>query len=157
MPEVGEKAPLFELAATGAREDTLALEDVAAGSNVLVAFYPFDWSPVCTNELGFLNTNREAFAEQGTSIVAISVDSPFSHEAWAKAEGLEIPLLSDFNKEVCQAYGAFHAELLGLKGFAKRAVFLVDRDLVVRYRWVSDDPGVEPDYEAILAAAAALD
>jgi len=154
MPEIGKKAPDFELPAT--KGDSFRLSEALGKGHVLLAFYPFDWSPVCTNELGYLNTNRDTFARHGVSIAAISVDSPFSHQAWADTEALAFPLLSDFNKTVCAEYDVVCEEFSGLRGFAKRSVFLIASDGTVRYRWVTDDPGVEPDYQKLEEAAAAL-
>jgi len=153
MPEVGEKAPDFQLPST--KDAQFSLSQTLGEGHVLLAFYPFDWSPVCTNELGYLNTNRDTFSKSGVSIAAVSVDSTFSHEAWAKSEGLAIPLLSDFNKDVCAQYGVLYEEFAGLRGFAKRAVFLIGSDGTVRYKWVTEDPGVEPDYAELEEAATA--
>jgi len=147
---VGEKAPEFELPAT--KGETFSLAQETAGKNLLLAFYPFDWSPVCTNELGFLNTSVKDLRKKSVQVAAISVDSPFSHAAWAKAQKLAFPLLSDFNKDVCRAYGVLYDQYGGLKGFAKRSVFLIDPEQVVRYTWVSEDPANEPDYDELFAA-----
>ena len=148
MVNVGDTAPDFELPATKGK--TFRLSAGTGKKNVLLAFYPFDWSPVCTNEVGYLNTNLAAFKAWDVNVVAVSVDSPFSHQAWAKAEALKFPLLSDFNKEVCALYGVLCDEYSGLKSFAKRSVFIVDKSQTVRYKWVSDEPGEEPDYQEIL-------
>ena len=89
-------------------------------------------------------------------MLGISVDSPFSLKAWAEKEGITIPLLSDFNKEVSAAYGAQFEDLLGFKGVAKRSAFVVDGAGVVRYASVSDDPKQLPDFEAIKACLQTL-
>jgi len=65
-------------------------------------------------------------------VLALSVDSPFAQEAWAKASDIKVPLLSDFNKEVCQAYGCMYEDLLGFTGVAKRSAFVIDKEGVLR-------------------------
>ncbi len=151
----GNTAPDFELPST--QGDTYRLsQHLNSGKGVLVAFYPFDWSPVCTNELGYFNANYQDFAQAEVTLAAISVDSPFCHAAWAKDQALKFPLLSDFNKDVTQAYGVLLDEYHGLKQFAKRAVFLVDASATIQYAWVGESPGVEPNYSEILDAVSAL-
>jgi peroxiredoxin len=150
MLNTNDLAPDFELPST--KGDSFRLSAALEKNPVLLAFYPFDWSPVCTNELGYLNVNIEHFRRNKTALAAISVDSPFSHAAWAKSQKLKFPLLSDFNREVTAAYGVLCEEYHGLRQFAKRAVFLIGTDGKVRYAWVTEDPGVEPCYSEIMQA-----
>jgi peroxiredoxin len=82
----------------------------------------------------------------------VSVESDRAHRAFAEQLGLDFPLLSDFNREVVAAYGVQHREWGGMRGMAKRSVFVIAPDGTVRYRWVTDDPLVAPDVEAALAA-----
>ena len=156
MLNVDDVAPDFDLPSTKGKDKRFRLAETLARKPVLLAFYPFDWSPVCTNELGFLNTSLDDFKAKGVAVAAISVDSEFCHAAWAKSEGLRLPLLSDFNKDVCRGYGVLYENYEGLKGFAKRSVLLIDKSGVIRYMWVSEDPGQEPDYDSIFAAVDAL-
>ena len=81
-------------------------------------------------------------------VLGISVDPPFSLKAWAEKEGISIPLLSDFNKEVSAAYGAQYSDFLGFKGVAKRSAFVLDGEGKIRYASVSEDAAVLPDFEA---------
>ena len=154
MLSVGDRAPDFELPAS--KDDTFRLSAVLAGNPVLLVFYPFDWSPVCTNELGYFNTNIAAIRKHKVKLAAISVDSPFSHAAWAKSQKLKFPLLSDFNREVSTAYGVLYDQYKIFRAFAKRAVFVIGKDQTVRYAWVTDDPHVEPDYAEVMKALATL-
>jgi peroxiredoxin len=90
------------------------------------------------------------------AVYGVSVDSPFSQNAFRDELGLEFDLISDSGKEVIDTYGiSMDFEDLGVPGVAKRSVFVVDSDGTVSYAWVSDDPGVEPDYEEVEAAAEA--
>jgi peroxiredoxin len=92
----------------------------------------------------------------GVEVLAISVDSPFAQEAWAEASDIKVPLLSDFNKEVCQAYDCMHEDLLGFQGVAKRSAFVIDKEGIVRFASVSDDASVFPDFDAIKACLSSL-
>lgn len=81
--------------------------------------------------------------------MAISVDSPFSLDAWAAKEGYDFLLLSDFSKEVSQAYGSFYEDLIGFKGVSKRSAFVVDKSGTVRYAWITEDASQLPDLDPI--------
>jgi glutaredoxin-dependent peroxiredoxin len=151
----GDKSPDFELAST--KTETFKLSENLTGKGLLLVFYPFDWSPVCTNELGYLNVNYDGFKEFGVKLAAVSVDSPFSHAAWDKAQKLKFPLLSDFNKEVIEKFDVVMEDFHGLKKFAKRSIFLIDSNGIIQYAWASDDPGVEPDYDEMLEACKTMD
>ena len=140
---VGDKVPDFELPSTVGEKIRLS-EQLKKGPVVLV-FYPLDWSPVCTNEMCALRDGFTEFEELGVKVLAINVDSIFSHHAWAEKLGITFPLLSDFNREVIRLYGVIHEEILGLKGIAKRSVFIVDQEGTVKYRWVSEDPAQLPN------------
>jgi peroxiredoxin len=89
-------------------------------------------------------------------VLAISVDSSFAQEAWAAQSDIKVPLLSDFNKEVCQSYGCMYEDLLGFKGVAKRSAIVIDKEGVVRFVSVSDDAKVVPDFEAIKSCLSSL-
>ncbi len=148
--DVGQPAPNFELDATTG--DTISLRQYRGEGTTVLLFVPLAFSPVCTNELSIMRDDYEVYRKLGAEILAASVDSPFTLKVWAEQLKLPFPLLSDFNKETARAYGALHDDLMGLKGVAKRAVFVVDEDGIVRYRWVSDDPGQMPNFEEIRAA-----
>lgn len=151
--QVGDKAPAFTLK-NAAMED-VRLEDFS-GQTALLLFVPLAFTGVCTEEVCQMSAEVNDYAELGARVMAISVDSPFSLKAWADKEGIAIPLLSDFNKEVSAAYGAQFEDLLGFKGVAKRSAFVVDGGGIVRYAWVSDDPKVLPDFAAIKACLQSL-
>jgi peroxiredoxin len=145
--KVGDKAPFFELPVT--MEETWKLKDHIGKSNIVVIFFPLAFSPPCHEELCSI---RDGFTEwQGLNaqVVAISIDNPFVLNKWKEELGLQYPLLSDFNKTVGQAYGAFHDELGPLKGVNKRAAFVIDRGGKIQYTWVSEDPLKMPDFGEI--------
>jgi peroxiredoxin len=91
------------------------------------------------------------FMEFGAQVVGISVNDPFTNKAFAEANELRFLILSDYTRETIRSYDAFHGDFAGLKGYiaAKRSVFILDEAGSVRYRWVSEDPSKEPDYEEI--------
>jgi peroxiredoxin len=91
-------------------------------------------------------------------VVGISVNDPFANKAFAEANRLEFPILGDYGREVVKKYNVFHDDFAGLKGYtvAKRSVFVLDDKGMVRYRWVSEDPGKQPDYEEIKKALAKI-
>lgn len=147
MVNIGEKALDFEL--PGTIGDKVKLYNEIGNSPVVLLFYPLDWSPVCSNEICSIRDSIKEFEELNAKIFGISVDSIFCHKAWAQNLGLKFPLLSDFNKDVSRLYGVLHEDILGLKGISKRSVFILDKDRVIRYKWVSEDPSQLPDIEEI--------
>ncbi len=155
--KVGDHAPDFTLKSKNA--DGLAdigLSDFKGQKNVVILFFPLAYTSVCTDEMCSVSQGLDAYAQLNAQVLGISVDSPFAQEAWAKANNITIPLLSDFNKEVSAAYGSQFADLLGFKGVAKRSAFVVDKNGVVQFASVSDDPKVVPDFEAIKACLKGL-
>ncbi len=139
---VGDVAPNFSLPA--ADEHQISLADYAGKKNVVLAFYPFDWSPVCSLQLPGLQENLPKFRDLNAEILGISVDSRHSHKAFAEHLGLEFPLLSDYDKQVCQAYG-----VLRDGGFAERALFVVDKQGIIRYARINPI-GEVPDNQPVL-------
>ena len=93
--------------------------------------------------------NINTLQNDDTQVVAISVDSPFSLDAWAAKEGYDFPLLSDFNKEVSRAYGSLYEDLLGFKGVSKRSAFVVDKSGTVQYAWMTEDASQLPELDPI--------
>jgi peroxiredoxin len=148
--EVGKPAPAFELSSSTGEKVTL--EDYRGRGPTVLLFFPLAFTPVCTNELTTIRDEYETYTQAGARILAASVDSPFTLKFWAEHLELPFPLLSDFNKETARAYGALHEDLMGLKGVAKRAAYVIDEDGIVRYRWVSDDPGQLPPFDEIKKA-----
>ncbi len=150
--EVGQQAPNFELnASTG---ETISLEQFHGKGPVVLLFVPLAFTPVCTNELSTMRDTYDTYKKLGAEVLAASVDSQFTLRVWADQLKLPFPLLSDFNKQTAAAYGAIYDDLMGLKGVAKRSVFVIGKDGVVRYRWVSEDADKLPPFEEIQAAVA---
>jgi peroxiredoxin (alkyl hydroperoxide reductase subunit C) len=128
--QVGEVAPDFELPASGGR--MIKLSEYRGKKHVLLAFYPFAFSPVCSLQLPGLQANLDRFKQLNTAVLGISVDSKHSSAAFAEHLKLEFPLLSDFDKRVTKAYG-----VLREGGFAERALFVIDKDGQIAYSRVN--------------------
>jgi glutaredoxin-dependent peroxiredoxin len=145
--DVGVKAPDFTLPSTVG--DKFTLSQHFGKENVVLSFYVFDFSPVCTKEMCSFRDGLVDLEKLNARVVGISIDSLWSHKAFAESLNIKFPLLSDFNKEVSRNYGVLYEDLRGLRGVSKRSVFVVDKEGVIRYRWVSEEPGKEPDYAEI--------
>lgn len=153
---VGDQAPDFTLKGT-AGDQPVRLADYRGEKNVVVLFFPLAWTGVCTDEMCSVRDGYSGFAELDAEVLGISVDSPFALAAWAKEQGFGFPLLSDFNRETAAAYGALYDELLGLKGVAKRAAFVVDKQGVVRHAEICPSPRELPDFAKIRQLLGELD
>lgn len=146
--DVGRQAPDFTLPHKPG-EAPVQLSDYRGQKNVVLLFFPLAWSPVCTDELCATRDSYAHYAEVDAEVLGISVDSPFALQAWADEQGFQFPLLSDFNKDVSKRYGVLYEDLLGLRGVAKRAAFVVDKEGKVRYAEVCPTPKDLPDSAAI--------
>jgi len=145
--EVGSKAPAFSLLDTERKQQSL---NDFAGKKV-VAFFPAAFTGVCEKEMCAFRDSMAELNQLDANVIAISVDAPFSNAAFAQRNGLEFPVLSDYQRETVNAYGIAMNDFAGMPGYtaAKRSVFVLDADNTVHYQWISDNPGVEPDYAAI--------
>ena len=122
---------------------------------VVLAFFPGAFTSVCTGEMRTFRDRLDNLTDAGASLYGVSIDSPFSLGEFAEQNELTFPLISDTNKEVIDAYDVvMDFADLEVTGVAKRSVFVVDESGTITYAWVSDDPGVEPDYDEVEAAAA---
>ena len=145
--KVGDRAPDFTLPKS--KDAKVSLKDLTASGKVVIAFYPGDFTAVCTNELCTFRDGLSEFEKLSAKVVAISGDSYFTHDAFSKANHFNFDLLSDYSHEVAKLYGVSYSEFLGLHGVAKRSVFIVDRNGVIRYKWVTENAGVLPDMERL--------
>ena len=125
------------------------------GKKIVLAFFPGAFTGVCTKEMC---TFRDSLANLPGDVVAVSVNDPFTNKAFADANRLQFPILSDYGREVVKRLNIFHNDFAGLKGYvaAKRSVLILDTNGGVRYKWVSEDPAKEPNYEEIKAQLAKI-
>lgn len=152
--KVGDKAPDFTLPKS--RDQKVSLKDLTASGTTVLAFYPGDFSSTCTTELCSFNDGLKEFEQMKAKIVGISGDSHFTHDAFRKANGLAFDLLSDYDHEVAGLYGVRYDDFLGLHGASKRAVFIVDGEGKIRYRWVTENASNLPDFQRIRSELASI-
>lgn len=152
--KVGDKAPSFKLVDTDKKE--VSLEDFK-GKNLIVHFFPAAFTGVCTTQLCTVRDAISMYQNDACDVVAISVDLPFTLGKFKELQNLNFTLLSDFNKEAINAYGAIYENwILGLKGVAKRAAFVIDKEGVVRYAEVLESAGDLPNFAVINETIAAI-
>jgi peroxiredoxin len=144
-------APAFELHATP--DQKLKLSDFK-GKRVILAFYPADWSPVCSDQMSLYNETRRLFQKHNAEVLGISVDSTWCHTAFGQNRNLHFPLLADFEPkgEVSRRYGAYNEET----GESLRALFVIDEEGVIQWSHLSPD-GVNPGADGILDALEEMD
>ena len=146
---VGSEAPDFTLRDENGEEVTLSS---LRGDNVVLVFYPFAFSSICTKELHTITDLEDRFGDAHAQVLGISVDSPYALKAFKRDEGISARLLADFHPKgaVAEKYGAYLGEL----GFATRATFVIDKDGKVAHKQVTS-PAEARDQEEVLAALAA--
>ena len=152
--EVGAKAPDFTLPNQD-REPVTLSERLVRGP-VVLAFFPAAFSGTCQAEMCKFRDSAGALNTVSAQVLGISVDTFFALKAWGDQHTLNFPLLSDFNKDVIAKYGVVNPDMIGLKGIAKRSVFVIDNGGVVRHREVLEDARNEPNYDAITSTLASL-
>jgi glutaredoxin-dependent peroxiredoxin len=154
MIKKGDKAPTFTLRASDKSEVSL---DDFKGKNVVLLFFPLAFTGVCTTELCTMRDDIGSYEELDAQILAVSVDSLFTLDKFKMAEKFNFPLLSDFNKTVCRAYGAFYEEfVLDMRGVAKRSTFVIDKEGVVQYAEVLESAGDLPNFQAVKSTLTSL-
>ena len=146
----GTQAPDFTLASTPDQKVSLS---EFRGRNVVLAFYPADWSPVCGDQLTLYNELRDQFDDLNATLVGISVDGIWCHLAFAKDRGFHMTLLADFEPKgaVARQYGVYRDG----EGISERALFVIDGEGVLRYSYVSP-VGINPGANGILKALQGL-
>ncbi len=151
--DVGSAAPDFTLVDQDRQE--VALHSFR-GRPVVLVFFPGAFSSTCTAELCRFRDSMARLNAAQAQVLGISVDTFFTLKAFRDSQQYTFPLLSDFNKEVIRLYDVFFENMIGLKGLAKRAVFVIDGAGVVRHKEVVEDARNEPDYDAVFAALGSL-
>ncbi|MEM4297543.1 MAG: peroxiredoxin [Nitrososphaerota archaeon] len=152
MPvKIGDRAPDFTL--YDQDRSVRRLSDYR-GKKVVLAFFPGAFTSVCTREMCTFRDSLSKLSSLNAVVLGISVNDPFTLKAFAEHNRLGFTLLSDYTREVAKKYGGVHEDFLGMREYsvAKRSVFIIDKDGVVRYAWISEDPAKEPDYREIEAA-----
>ena len=153
--DVGTKAPDFTL--PDGDKKPRSLKDFL-GKKTVLAFFPGAFTGVCTKEMCTFRDSLSNLNTMNATVVGICVDAPATNKAFANANNLQFPILSDYTRAVIKQYDIVHAGFGGLPGYqaALRSVFVLDKDGIVRYKWVTKDPGVEPKYGEVTNALASM-
>ncbi len=146
--KIGQKAPEIHLYSTNLEITSLKK---FLGEKVVLAFYPGAFTSVCQKEMCTLRDNLSKFEKLNAQIIGISVDGPFANKAFAEQNHIRFPILCDFERKAAESYEVLDRNFFNIKEYsvAKRSVFILDKEGVITYKWVSNDPAVEPDYEEI--------
>ncbi|MFI5358159.1 MAG: redoxin domain-containing protein [Opitutales bacterium] len=152
---VGTKAPDFTLKS----KTQTGLVDVKLSANfgqkqTVLLFFPLAYTGVCTQEMCDTTAGLGDYEKLGANVIAISVDSPFTQEAWAKANQIKLTIVSDLNKDVTKAYGVLFPMLAGIGDTSARAAFVIGKDGVVKYAEQTATPKDLPNFAAVKAALA---
>ena len=145
---IGDMAPNFELPDTELKMRTL---DEFKGKKIVLSFFVAASSPVCENELCTFRDSWDELSNLNAQVIAISNDGPFANKAFAEKHNFKFPLLGDYNSKTIRDYDVLMKDLLHIKDYnaAKRSVFVIMEDGKIGYKWVSDDPLKEPNYDEI--------
>lgn len=144
----GEEAPDFEIPDINMKN--MKLSDIK-GKKIVLAFFPAAESPVCTNEMCNFRDSLNEINNKNTQLIGISVDGPFANKMFTENHHLNFPILSDYKRQVIDDYGIVMKDLAALKDYnaAKRSIFILDENKKIIYKWISDNPLIEPNYDEI--------
>ena len=145
-----QQAPDFTLIDTDRKPRSLS---EFRGKNLVLAFFPGAFTGVCTAEACTFRDNTDKYGALNAQVIGVSVDSPFAQKGWADANKVQFPLLSDYERKVVNQYGVALPNFANMEGYtsSSRAVFVLDGDGKVRYKWVGTPP-TAPDFDAIEGA-----
>ncbi len=146
---IGERAPEFELVDTELKMRKLS---EFKGKKVVLSFFVAASSPVCTTEMCTFRDRWDEISNLGAQVIGISNDGPFANKAFAEKFNLNYPVLGDYKSKTIRDYDILMPDLLHVKGYdaAKRSIFILDENGTIRYKWVSESPLVEPNYQEII-------
>ena len=155
MSNLNEIAPDFNLKNT--EKNDIALSSFK-GKTVVLAFYPGAFTGVCDTEMCSLRDSMNSFNDLNATVLGISVDSPWANAEFAKKYEINFNLLSDYNRNVSKAYDMIFNGLGGLEGYecSNRGVIIIDGEGLIQYRWVAENPGIEPNYSEIIEKVKSL-
>ena len=155
MSNLNEIAPDFNLKNT--EKNDIALSSFK-GKTVVLAFYPGAFTGVCDTEMCSLRDSMNSFNDLNATVLGISVDSPWANAEFAKKYEINFNLLSDYNRDVSKTYDMIFNGLGGLEGYecSNRGVIIIDGQGLIQYRWVAENPGIEPNYSEIIEKVKSL-
>ena len=148
--DTGSKAPDFSLKSKNADGVVdIQLSDNVGSKNTVLLFFPLAFTGVCTDELCDVTAGLSSYTDLNAGVIGISVDSPFTQEAWAKKENIGITLASDLNKQTAKDYGVLLDDLGGFGATSARAAFVIDQEGTVQYAEQTETPADLPNFDAI--------
>ena len=155
MSNLNEIAPDFNL--KNIEKNDIALSSYK-GKTVVLAFYPGAFTGVCDTEMCSLRDSMSSLNDLNATVLGISVDSPWANAEFAKKYEINFNLLSDYNRDVSKEYDMIFNGLGGLEGYecSNRGVLIIDREGLIQYRWVAENPGIEPNYSEIIEKVKSL-
>jgi peroxiredoxin len=153
---LGSAAPEFTLVDMDMRQRSLA---EFRGKKTVLAFYPGAFTSVCKMEMCTFRDSLSNLEALDAQVIGISVNDPFSNKAFHEMNMLNFPLLCDYTRKAVNAYGVALPDFAGLTGYtvAQRSVFVLDREGTITYKWIADNPGIEPDYREVEAKLGELE
>ena len=154
---VGSKAPDFTLKSKQASGLVdVKLSNNFGKTNTVLLFFPLAFTGVCTTEMCDITAGLQQYKDLNAEVIGVSVDSPFSQEAWAQKEKIGITLASDLNKKTAEAYGVLLPDLIGLGAVSARSAFVIDKNGVVQYSEQTPTPKDLPNFNAVREALGKL-
>jgi peroxiredoxin len=155
VPNIGDEAPDFQLPDIDMKMQKLS---DYRGKEIVLAFFPAAESPVCTKEMCAFRDSLDELKNYGAQVIGASVDGPFANKIFTENRHLNFPVLSDYKREVINKYGIVMENLGPLEGYkaAKRSIFIIDRNGKIQYKWISDNPLIEPNYPEVKLALSKL-
>lgn len=154
---VGTKAPDFTLKSKNAEGlSDIKLSENFGKRNTVLLFFPLAFTGTCTEEMCDVTAGLKGFEDLNAQVIGISVDSPFAQEAWAQKEKISLPLVSDLNKVVTNAYDVLFPDLAGIGDSSARAAFVIDKEGVIQYAEQTPTPKDLPNLDAVRAKLAEL-
>jgi peroxiredoxin len=149
--KIGDKAPDFTLPDADMKPRSL---HEFLGQKVVLAFFVSAFTATCNKEACAFRDSMARLTDLNAQVIGISVNDPFSNKGFAEKNRLPYPILSDYNREVIKRYGLELPNFAGLEGYvvAKRSIIILDKEGIIRYIWIAEDPTVEPNYQEIIEA-----
>ena len=152
---VGDKAPDFTLSSFSHSDQPVeyTLSSFAGKDNVLLVFFPMAFTGVCTDQNCTISDSLSDFAKLNVKVFGISTDGTFVQKEFAKTKNIQYPLLSDFNKEVINKFDIVQDTFAhGMKNTSRRGVFLIGKDGTVKYKEITENPGVQVNFDKLREA-----
>ena len=154
MVSIGDEAPGFNL--IDQNNNSISLAEFQ-GRRVILAFFPAAFTGVCTEEMCQFEQFTLGSGDSDVDVLGICADSRFTNAAFAEKNGITFPILSDYTRSTIEAYSVALHDFAGMPGYiaSERAVFIVDEKGDVMWKWIGENPGVQPNYDEVMAASEA--